>query len=156
MRCSFHIWISSDSSGCAFHSWRASCTYRTPMCTDSITRLESLQSCDKQRVFVADRVAETLDLTKIKHWNLVQSAIYQTNFLACGTLERICFKNADILSTQRLFIHIWEKFRNDANNQIESPNQARTEHATLQCCNVCRNCCHWTIILKMTEVQRIR
>ena len=40
------------------------------MWTDSTTVLQWLHSVEKQPVFIADRVSEILELTKVDEWNL--------------------------------------------------------------------------------------
>ena len=47
---------------------------RTFMWTDSTTVLQWLHSIDKKPVFVANRVAEILELTTVDEWNHVQTA----------------------------------------------------------------------------------
>ena len=47
---------------------------RTFMWTDSTTVLQCLHSIDKKPVFVANRVAEVLELTTVDEWNRVPTA----------------------------------------------------------------------------------
>ena len=57
---------------------------RTLMWTDSTTVLQWLHSIDKQPVFVANRVAEILELTTVDEWNHVPTIDNPADAGTCG------------------------------------------------------------------------
>ena len=120
---------------------------RTLMWTDSTTVLQWLHSIDKQPVFVANRVAEILELTTVDEWNHVPTidnpADAGTRGLSAkALLESTWLKSPDFLRTSDWPFKPSDEIMKSKVKKIDHdnvPNEPKYEETTANIANVVFN-----------------
>ena len=109
---------------------------KTFMWKDSTTVLQWLHSLEKQSVFVANRVAEILELTTVDEWFHVQSADNPADagtrgLSAKALLESCCLKGPSFLRTSEWLFQPCENFRNKLKQaKLDLSDELATESST--------------------------